>query len=76
MVRDLTQSWGLVKGILEENYATTHKLDVFSELRGKGCRWRQAQFLSCEERAVSRDRHISCFSCSRARHVARARVDV
>ena len=27
MVRDLTHSWGLVKGILEENYATRRTLD-------------------------------------------------
>jgi hypothetical protein len=41
MVRDLTHSWELVKGILEENYATRHTLDfhackMFSARQGKG----------------------------------------
>jgi len=40
MVRDLTHSWELVKAILEENYATRHKLDyyackMFSARQGK-----------------------------------------
>jgi hypothetical protein len=30
MVRDLTHSWGLVKGILEENYATRRALDFYA----------------------------------------------
>jgi hypothetical protein len=30
MVRDLTHSWSLVKGILEENYATRRKLDFYA----------------------------------------------
>jgi hypothetical protein len=30
MVRDLTHSWSLVKGILEENYATRRTLDFYA----------------------------------------------
>jgi hypothetical protein len=30
MVRDLTHSWSLVKGILEENYATRRMLDFYA----------------------------------------------
>jgi hypothetical protein len=30
MVRDITHSWGLVKGILEENYATRRTLDFYA----------------------------------------------
>ena len=41
VVRDLTQTWALVKEILEENYAVRHTLDfyacrMFSARQGKG----------------------------------------
>jgi hypothetical protein len=41
MVRDLTHTWALLKGILEENYAVRRMLDfyafkMFSALQEKG----------------------------------------